>query len=147
MDVGSLTGVTERVEFSFAGQVGNVEYRPNVYSLGYYRKIRKVLDEEQIGELAPLLCELIAAWDLTANGEPIPVTPEGMERVPFPLINAIQAAIQKASDVPDDEKKGSSMPTASSAAPAESSNGDSSSSPSGPPTTDSLTSSAGQSTS
>lgn len=35
------------------------------------------------------VCEVVEAWDITENGDPYPLTPEAVERLPAPLLRKI----------------------------------------------------------
>lgn len=114
MDIGSYKAVTKPLAVDFGGEVINLSYRENIYTLGFQRRLFKALDEQSADLLAESFGELIASWDLLEDGQPVPLTPEGVERVPLPILAAVDRAIGDALEVPgEDEKRGSSEPAAS----------------------------------
>lgn len=114
MDIGSYKAVTKPLAVDFGGEVINVSYRPNIYTLGFQRRLFRALEEQNAELLAGAFGELISEWDLLEDGNPIPLTAEGVEKVPLPILAALDKAIGDALEVPgEDEKRGSSEPAAS----------------------------------
>lgn len=125
MDVGKYKAVTKPLTFEFEGEVINLTYRPNVYTLGLQRRLVESQSEGDIDTLTSQMVEFIASWDLTEDDEPLPLTKEGIEKVPLMVLKALDEAIADALLPSEEEKRGSSEPSATppsdSLAPAETS--------------------------
>ena len=113
MDVGAYKAVTKPLAIDFEGEVINITYRPNVYTLGFQRSLVEALEDQSGEALAMTFGELIASWDLLENGVPLPLTSEGIEKVPLTVLGAIDQAIGETLQVPsEEEKRGLSEPSA-----------------------------------
>src|SRR5688572_25636673 len=108
MEIAAVISETRTIQFEFSGQTSKVSYRPNCYTLEF---VEAMQSEDELAVVAPALAKLIAAWELTENGQPIPTTAEGLARVPIFLLRAMQVAIREDMEVAEEEKRGSSQPT------------------------------------
>jgi len=113
MDIGKYKAVTKPLAFDFDGEVINLTYRPNIYTVGLERRLRDATkDESRLETLPTQLSQFIASWDLEEDGQPIPLTVEGLSSVPAQMLIAIDNAIGAALVPSEEEKKGSSEPSA-----------------------------------
>lgn len=113
MDIGAFKAVTKPLVVDFDGEVINLTYRPNIYTLGFTRKMMEARDSEDFSALAQSFVEFLASWDLMEGDQVIPLTTEGVERVPFEILAAIEAQIAETLRPSEEEKRGSSEPSAS----------------------------------
>ncbi len=113
MDVGKYKAVTKPLVVEFEGDVINIAYRPNVFSLGLQRRLVEAQKAGDVKALTEQMTAFIASWDLEEEGQQIPLTAEGIERVPADVLKAIDDAIAAALLPSDEEKKGSSEPSPS----------------------------------
>jgi hypothetical protein len=129
MDLAKYTAVTKPLVINFEGEVLNITYRPNIYTLGFARELGEALESKDFDLQAETFARLIASWDLYLNEtEVVPLTAAGIQQVPIQVLSAIDGAIAEAVRPSEDEKKGSSEPTStpssdSSEPPATSPNG------------------------
>jgi len=107
VDLGKYEAVTKPIVLDFDGEILNVQYRPNIYTLGFVRE----LSSDDVDKKMEAFARLIASWDLYLNGEIVPLTAEGLSRVPLQILKAIDSAIEVETTPSEDEKKGSSEPS------------------------------------
>jgi hypothetical protein len=131
VEIEALTSELREIEVECRGHKASVTYRPGIFTIAYADSLSEVLKSEEMAPLAAALEQLIEGWDLTAGGEPLPASAEGISRVPFELLNAIQQAIADDSQPSEAEKKGSSESSGATPAPEAPSSKDSESSPTG----------------
>jgi hypothetical protein len=113
VDVGKYKAVTKPLTFEFEGEVIHLTYRPNVYTLGLQRRLVDSQETGDIDTLTTQMVEFIASWDLLEDDKPLPLTKEGIEKVPLLVLKALDEAIAEALIPSEDEKRGSSVPTES----------------------------------
>jgi len=110
MDLGKYKAVTKPLAVDFDGEVINVEYRPNIYTLGFQRRLEALRDDT--GQFAELFLSLVASWDLKDGEAVVPLTAAGLEGVPLMVLAGIQGAVAESMLPTEEEKKGSSEPSA-----------------------------------
>jgi hypothetical protein len=111
MDVKSLIGETKAVEYEFGGERGSVSYRPGVFTLAFDHELLDSVGKNDIPRFAAALSNLIAGWDLANDGQPIPVTAEGIMSVPQLVLDAILGTIRADTRPSESEGKALSGPT------------------------------------
>lgn len=93
-----------------------VAYRPGSTSLKRQVQLQKRLralqgqenadEEEQVLAAASILCELVSNWDLTENGQPLPVTADVIaNKLPGAAFSAIMNAVTSDGNMSEGEKK------------------------------------------
>lgn len=129
VELSDLLGNECWVEVVVAGGTFRVAYKPETTSLMRQAEMQKHMrdlqarndmDEvQQVTEIAKTLCEVVTNWDLTRDGQPLPITPEVVAKsIPGAWINTIMAAIRDDRDASLEEKKrlsatsGAGLPTA-----------------------------------
>lgn len=112
MDLAAYKAVTKPLAVDFDGEVINITYRPNIYTLGFTRRLVEAQQAQDQDAIAQYFVDFIASWDLLEGDVPIPLTPEGVERVPFEILGALDSAVANALGPSEEEKRGSSEPSA-----------------------------------
>ena len=112
MDLAAYKAVTKPLAVDFGGEVINLTYYPNVYTLGFVRRLTDAQERRDMGAVAQYFVDFIASWDLMEGDEAIPLTPEGVERVPFGILIALDTGVSNALGPSEEEKRGSSEPSA-----------------------------------
>jgi hypothetical protein len=97
MDIGELTTGRE-IPVTFGPKAFKITYRPEMATREKLREYTRQLEEAPEGTALDVtmefICDLVAGWEITKGGEPIPITPETLANdVPLPVLNAIRAAI------------------------------------------------------
>jgi len=77
-----------------AGETCAIDYDPLRYDWVVERRLVEDGARLPAGSIRDMLLTFVVSWDLTYNGEPIPVSPEGLNLVDFsnvqvPIANAI----------------------------------------------------------
>jgi hypothetical protein len=109
MDLTKYTAVTKPLVINIEGEVLNITYRPNIYTLGFARELGEALESKDFDRQAETFARLVASWDLYLNEQDIvPLNAEGIQQVPMQVLAAIDSAIADAVRPSEDEKKGSS---------------------------------------
>jgi hypothetical protein len=87
---------TKPLEVDFgAGRILHVEYRPNAIKL----KDQGVSDTSA-DAVAEIIGRMIASWDLTRGGEPVPLTVDGLKETPVNILAKVQEAVLGDMQVP-----------------------------------------------
>lgn len=87
-----------RIDYGEAGDI-NILYRPNALTEKTIRRLSVLQDSANVdfdanmSAIVGMLVQLIASWDLTANGEPVPITVEALEEVPIAIRMDVLRAI------------------------------------------------------
>lgn len=68
------------------GDTIDIEYYPHEITPGYLDAVSK---ENDLMALARTVAKFVAAWDITNDGEPLPVTVEGAAELGITLLNRI----------------------------------------------------------
>lgn len=91
MDLNAIASKTATTEVPFLGETVRLDYRPALLT----RDRLAALDAENVDEdtAATFLCDVLAGWDLTNDGEPLPITVEGLGKVPFPLLKEMMKGL------------------------------------------------------
>ena len=91
------------------------EYHPDRVGMNLQRAIAAVTRPPyDVGPVADGLAHVLAAWDLTRNGEPIPLTPEGIGSVGMSISTAVGGAIMEDFHDPKSPRPTAATPSASS---------------------------------
>ena len=130
MEITTVLNETRELNFEFQGQRSRILYYPNCYTLEFVQQIAEAGNDVELA--AQVAAKLIADWELTENGKPLPPTAEGIQRLPVMLLRAIEEAIGQDMGISEEEKKGSlermsSLRTVSTPPPPTSPNGSESS--------------------
>lgn len=103
-DLSSLIANKCWVDVEVEGGTFKVAYRPGGMSLMHQAELLDRVEQlqartdmskaEQARNLAELTCEVIVDWDLTDNGEPLPLTPDTVAKIipgtwTMPIVNAV----------------------------------------------------------
>jgi hypothetical protein len=68
-----------------------VRYHPSSYDDAFHKEF---VARDSRGSVNYYLSQLLAGWDLTRDGQPIPIAPETIEPLPLPVKIAIVQAIE-----------------------------------------------------
>ena len=74
----------------FGADKVTVGYHPGVLTTKNIKMIQG--NDSDPNSVIDFTCLLIANWDLTDGGEPIPVTPEGVDTIPIMILKKIVTA-------------------------------------------------------
>jgi hypothetical protein len=109
--VGKLAGDVEDMVLPVGDDpedVVNIKYRPGALTLDVADRLKTLGENEQIEVAAILLLPLLVEWDiLNDDGTPLPLTREGLGKVPLVFLNRIADEMTNASRPSRDEGKGS----------------------------------------
>ena len=78
-----------------AGRILHVEYRPNAIKL----KDQGVSDTSA-DAVAEIIGRMIASWDLTRNGEPVPLTVDALKETSVNILVKVQQRVLEDMQVP-----------------------------------------------
>jgi hypothetical protein len=85
-----------RLSATYQSITVNFEYFPDRVGMNLQRGIAAVTrPPHDMGPIADELANILAAWDLTRKGEPIPITPEGIGSLPMGISSAIGREIME----------------------------------------------------
>lgn len=120
LDVGHLQGQEKTVTVKVDGGEFDVEYRPHAATRTWQfefgnlqREVIEAIQDDDMKErdrvneeLTQRLSDLIISWDLSNNGEDIPVTAAGLDQLSLPLMNQLfEQVIQDASGGTREERR------------------------------------------
>lgn len=119
-DLSALLANKRWVDCDADGFEFKVAYRPGMTSLKRQAELQRELrslqsatdmDElEAVTRVAQVMVEMVCDWDLTNEGQPIPITVGTIIELPNVIYNAIQQGINDDGKVTAEEKK-ASLPT------------------------------------
>jgi len=110
-----------------------IDYYPDRVGMNLQRAIAAVTRPPfDVGPVADGLAHVLAAWDLTRNGEPIPLTPEGIGSVGMSISTAVGGAIMEDFHDPKSPRPTASPSASSTVSPPGSKPDGSGSAPTGP---------------
>ena len=110
MDVSALAQRTTTLQVEYAGQTAAITYYPDCFNSDDLQRFINMRNDDLAGWMREL-SRMVATWELTNNGQPLPTTPEGIAQVPSGLLGAIQKKIIGDMFPSEEEKRGSSEPT------------------------------------
>lgn len=95
IDIAHNRGDIASVEVVWFGQKSTVEYRPGEMTGGWLAEEAGASNGSAPNPIASfrLWSEVIESWDIIDNGEPVPISSEGMQIIPFPRLMLIQQKI------------------------------------------------------
>lgn len=115
VELSELLGNQRWVDVTVGDVTFSVAYRPGATSLKRQAELQRLvrelntdseLDEvEQVEQMGEIFCEMVCGWDLTRQGQPIPVTPETALALPGLIFNAILEAVGQDGAAQGEEKK------------------------------------------
>lgn len=95
MDLSDLKKKRAPIEFQFDGEWVKGEYYPHKLTPTYQAEIRRIARDEgddQDGD-AKVVSELLASWDVTADGQPFPPTYANLLTAPRSLVTRVALEI------------------------------------------------------
>lgn len=95
LDISNLAGNTAEIEFDVLDETGHVTYRPNVITA---ERLERIDERQEPGEPSPFisfLVDVIEDWDVMRGSKKVPLTVEGLDSVPLPLLKLIYVAMMK----------------------------------------------------
>lgn len=72
-----------------------IEFRPEIYDARLHNSIVERGKDATFDELTSALDKLLISWDLSHGGEPWPMNPENLRRLPIPLLFEMLIGIQR----------------------------------------------------
>lgn len=97
VDLSELLAERRNLEISLAGGMFkmNIVYNPASQTEDIERQVKQAIDEEQLGKAIRIYVKtVVKEWDLTENGEPIPIEDEPMiMKVPSKILVTIFQAV------------------------------------------------------
>lgn len=103
------------VKVEYHGHTITIGYDAEQYDQTLARRLAKIGETNDLDAVVDVLQRLLLDWDLTAGGEPLPITTETLAARSMPMLMAINVAIQTDMFSP---KNGTVSPNGSSTAPA-----------------------------
>lgn len=94
LDLDQLQKRSARVTVEYGEDTVVLTYRPERIDAATARRLRKLVESpEQEEDLVEILAVLIADWDITQSGKPLPVTPESLRKIPIALMGSLASGI------------------------------------------------------
>ena len=90
MDLQNIAKNTASASVEFLGETLKFRYRPAAITTETFSKVQNTEDED---EFITLFCQIVADWDMTSNGEPVPVNKTVLRNLPVQLLRVIMGAI------------------------------------------------------
>lgn len=91
-DLGKYKDKTRPVVVEMDGDPLKVSYRPAAFTPNLRKEI-SALGEDEVDALARYLKPLLASWDATDKGKPVPIEVEVLNDLGYELLNAIFSSI------------------------------------------------------
>jgi hypothetical protein len=91
IEIGHLISKRKPLVVEWEGERVNLAYRP--YTLAIGQAITDALREGDRTYVVEEMERLLIEWDITEEGEPLPIDAESLGRLPLELLNAISRAI------------------------------------------------------
>jgi len=122
-----------RLATPYKGVTITFDYYPERVGLNLQRAVAAATrPPHDVGPIADGLAYVLAAWDLTRHGEPIPITPDGVASLAIGISGAIGAAIMEDFNDPKSPRSMVSRSESSTDLPPGSRPDESASAPTGP---------------
>jgi|SRR5579875_521047 len=109
-----LSKKTATVNVDFDGATCAVVYRPGILTPELLEELTTATtnaNESLTTRIARQICTLVVSWEIMTGGEAVPITPEGVRKVPFLVLNRIIRDIMRSmapgKDSDDDSSEGS----------------------------------------
>lgn len=96
MDIGKVMANTTECDVEFGGEHARVRYFPNKFTPRLQSQLREAQMQPggtPVDTLAPFIVAMVGWWDLTENGQPVPVTLERVSNLPAPFLDKVIKAI------------------------------------------------------
>lgn len=90
MDIANLIGMRASLAITVGDEVVHVVYDPSKIDYSF------VVAKTGFEGIFDLLAEVIVEWDLTYGGEPLPITSEGVRKLPLFVAQKINTEISAA---------------------------------------------------
>jgi hypothetical protein len=91
-----LEADTARLQALYRNITVTFDYHPARVGMNLQRAIAAVTrPPHDMGPIADELAKILAAWDLTRAGEPIPITPDGIGSLPMGIASAIGQVVME----------------------------------------------------
>lgn len=119
-DLSALLANKRQLSVSFDNATIQITYRPGSTSIKRQAELQAEMQEIQNREDAmgmarktvEIFCEIVSGWDLTDNGQPIPITVDAVIGLSDEVVNTIMGAISADKQRIAEEKKLSSVRSA-----------------------------------
>lgn len=93
LDVGALRRDRARAKLTYAGEEVTLLFKPSGITHAWEDKAQ--LATQDMGHAHDALLEVLAAWDIREDGDPVPLTAESLQRLPSQLVAEMLAAVVK----------------------------------------------------
>lgn len=95
LDLGDLLARVAEVDVDYGDGSFAVRYRPEAITVDLVEALGadEGDDVRRLALLVDVLARVVAGWDVTEEGIPLPVTPECLRRFPLRMLVAVVAAI------------------------------------------------------
>lgn len=91
IEIGHLINKRKPLAVAWQGETVNIVYRP--YTLGIGQEIRDALAKGNRSYVVEEMERLLIEWDITDQGQPVPINQETLSMLPLELLNAISQAM------------------------------------------------------
>lgn len=95
VDIDDLARRERTIELDYDGEAVEVRYRPHLFDSTVYNSIVLGTAPESDDEAFGVMIKLLAGWNLTRKGKPLPITKETLTALPWALLRDISNAIGK----------------------------------------------------
>lgn len=82
------------VKVEYHGHTITIGYDAEHYEQSLAKRLAKIQETNDLDAVVDILERLLLDWDLTAGGEPLPITTETLAARSMPMLMAINVAIQ-----------------------------------------------------
>lgn len=86
MDINSIKADRARGKVEYMGEEVSFQYRPAMITPENYKVMS---DGQNVDELGTFFEGILASWDLTNEGQPLPITAANVAKLPLALLRAI----------------------------------------------------------
>jgi hypothetical protein len=103
IDLTALANNIETVPFKYGGFDSSVDYRPSVLTADNLAKFGDVETVDDMDSYLEFMVQMLVDWEVSKEGDRLPISVENLKSVPLPMIGKIMEAIVKASGAVDPE--------------------------------------------
>lgn len=93
IDITARRDKTKTITVEYDGESAEVAYKPGEITPYASREVQEHVDSSGDNYLVSLLCKWVKEWDLTFDGERIPLEPGIVGTIETPLLTAVLNAI------------------------------------------------------
>lgn len=76
-------------------QEAKITYRPSAITTGTMERLQKAEEAGDLGIITRFFSEIVHDWDVTKQGEKLPITEENLREVPLVVLQGIFMAIMR----------------------------------------------------